>query len=898
MKTVKINYQGIARAASQQDIADGWCDEIINLRFRNGKLIARGKPTSLYYLPTEVNTDEPEAGPQPIQWSKIWKHEQNGISNFVGFTNINYLPNALRLIDFEAGTTTVIKEYDSITDVRFLKRYMIVVYADGIDRFVWKNGQYVLTSIDVMPQFSLYLSDIALTETTVADGPFDITEVGEQIRGFYYSKLNEMSADNYFTGAMAVRAAFKMFDGSYIMHTIPRVISVTDMGIGFKFDKLPQTSNVSVRFTTAKLKTILLKSFYEQIADLKDVVSSVVIFGSKFETVVKVDDSIDDEINDAVDAVSITMNQVFWLNDIITTVNPDFKNLCDTASWYKIGEYQLSNILDDDINEELDLNDFYQDYATRETLPVDSFSHHQIGGAVAYNYNSRLNLGNTSTKFGDYRFFPLNTNVYGAGENLIVPPGYTESGTLNVRMLVTISTDSGDILKLGQAFERPKFVKPGESGTVWYIAMGLGEFGYPDARATKIEVLYERDILGWVKSPLIYALKKSANDNFAYFIDKDFTTARQDHYFGTANFPIILHRIDAAVVNVVQLSAYPEQKHIDQSRVQISELNNPFYFPAENSYQVGTGEILQIATNTEPLSTGQFGEYPLIVFTGAGTWALLQGQGDVLFSSVKPLNGEVINNPDSVISVPGGVVFTTSKGLYLQSGGEKPVWLSESIEGSPNFDLNNNESFKLRVNRLQLIQVPNAISEVDFVIYIQNAVIGYDKVLNELLVTNSEYQYSYIYSFDSGKWTKISESYPVIINAYPKILPLIYANNAVYDFSNENFYYKASGVIVTRPCKIEGNNAFILLHRALQRCEINTGVSFAGFYCFGANDLINWQLVSGNDKKSGRVIDILTSRAHLKLKYFVFVFASALDYNSVVNSVVVQYYEKLQNKIR
>jgi hypothetical protein len=54
MITNKIKYKGIARAASDQEIQDGWLDELINLRYRDEKLQPLGNPTKLYNLPNDT----------------------------------------------------------------------------------------------------------------------------------------------------------------------------------------------------------------------------------------------------------------------------------------------------------------------------------------------------------------------------------------------------------------------------------------------------------------------------------------------------------------------------------------------------------------------------------------------------------------------------------------------------------------------------------------------------------------------------------------------------------------------------------------------------------------------------------------------------------------------------
>jgi len=140
-----------------------------------------------------------------------------------------------------------------------------------------------------------------------------------------------------------------------------------------------------------------------------------------------------------------------------------------------------------------------------------------------------------------------------------------------------------------------------------------------------------------------------------------------------------------------------------------------------------------------------------------------------------------------------------------------------------------------------------------------------------------------------------------LVNSYPELLGLHDdgSNDGVFSVSQDSFVTPVSVMLTTRPCKLDGEANFILLHRAIQRCKIETPESvYTGFYVFGSNDLKTWQLLAGNDRKTGNVTDIFTTRAHLKVKYYIFLFASILKENSTVDTLDIQYYPKIDRKIR
>ena len=228
----------------------------------------------------------------------------------------------------------------------------------------------------------------------------------------------------------------------------------------------------------------------------------------------------------------------------------------------------------------------------------------------------------------------------------------------------------------------------------------------------------------------------------------------------------------------------------------------------------------------------------------------------------------------------------------------------------PNTHIQAVDNYKLRINHLSLVQILNSLSTVDAKVYISDAKVNFDKKNNELYVTNNNYEYSYIFNFESGYWHKIDESYRVLISYYPQLLCLREnsSDDGVYSLSQEDRVKNVSIMLTTRPCKLDSEANFTLLHRAVQHCHITTKDSvYAGFYVFGSNDLNTWQLLAGNDRKTGEVTDILTTRTHMKVKYYIFVFAAEVklydsetsqNIDNSFNMLDIQFYHKLLSKIR
>lgn len=879
MITNKIKYSGIARAVSDQEIKDGFLDELMNLRHRQGKLQPVGNPTKLYNLPSGTYT-------------AIWKHEQDNIDNYIGLTQTTY---QLKLINMSLGSSTFIKGYSNADiQVITLKRFLIVIHDSGIDRFLYKDNAYSLINYPDKPDLSVYKKNQLLYET-------DSSSTAEAILGKYYAKVNQLSKnDGKLTGGIMYRAALRMFDGSYVLHTLPRY---EELGLQMimtetQVEGEEQENDLrTVKFYASNLEVKLWKTAYSTIDT--DIFTHIVIFACKNQELYEFNsDTFDEDVLEEKVTSLQSGNFTVDFEDIFDSVNTAYKNMADSPSWYKIHEIDIKEVQDStslEWIEDIDMKDFYQDYATREVLTVDQFSHHSLIADYGMNYNSRLILSDVQTLFGSYATY------FGHFGLLTSYPmvGYTFDSFRHTYLLWTLKTDNGEKYQLSTLGNLGFSTKTGEPATKKYC-MFPPVIGYPDSRATKLEVLTD-DGTGQYCKIASFNLNKSKYGNYAYYHSETFDVDSVSDADSGKNFKWNYINSEFTAAEQININLYTTAQTLsDSNRIQISELNNPFYFPAENSYTVGTGSIIACASNSEPLSTGQYGEHPLIVFSTKGIWCLYQGHGDVLFSAVKPVNGEVALSRDQIISTGQGVTYTTDRGLYFIQG-MKVTELTELLIGMPNTDIQAVDNYTLRLNHISLVQLSGSLSTVDAKNYLSGAIVAFDKKNNELLVTNNSYEYSYVYSFDSGYWHKKSESYRIVINAYPELLCLREgtSTDGVYSLSQETYSNNVSVMLTTRPCKLDNEVDFTVLHRAIQRCEIETGNSvYAGFYVFGSNDLQTWQLLQGNDRKTGKITDIFTTRSHGKCKYYVFLFAAILKEYSVINTLDIQFYHKLTSKIR
>lgn len=403
---------------------------------------------------------------------------------------------------------------------------------------------------------------------------------------------------------------------------------------------------------------------------------------------------------------------------------------------------------------------------------------------------------------------------------------------------------------------------------------------YPDSRATKI-LIYELSYGNTSSYKVIntYELKAHQSHNFAYCISPDLK-------------PLGGH--DTATTGPGYLNI-PEEinRSIHKSNtLKVSNVNNPFYFPAENTYQIGEGVIKGLMSNSIALSTGQFGEYPLMVFCSDGIYAMYVGQGLIDYSTVRPVARDVATG--AIVAVDGGILFVTSRGLMVISGANVKE-ISDPIEGTPfGFYYSGNAEYIPMLNNIvanaSLCGLTSSISMADFKTVLQTAKIGYNYKEREILVSGS----SYTYVYSGGVWRKSSFVPSYYINDYPNQLAVSGAN--IYDVGNE-FGSNTPVLLISRPVKLQ-SQSFKSARRFILRSKITLDYpNYAGLYLFGSWDNKKWVFVGGTEKNVSRR-DIGTLLESRGFKYLRFVFASVLNKESTIDYAEILAMGDIPNKNR
>ena len=412
---------------------------------------------------------------------------------------------------------------------------------------------------------------------------------------------------------------------------------------------------------------------------------------------------------------------------------------------------------------------------------------------------------------------------------------------------------------------------------------------YPDARVDKY-IIYVNHAGNWKELAKLSATA-SRNYNYSYYIDVNTATpfsitSQNKSYMKQDTNTELFFRLTKNLSSLPIVTTFPASTVNDESltgQVQLSEVNNPFVFPANLNYVIGTGSILDFASNTDVLSEGQFGQFPVHVFTSEGIYTLTLGSGATIIQNITPLSPDILVGKS--LSTSNGIFYCTSEGIMVLNN-RNPVCISKALEGnmSPIYD---HPQFQLYSSHPQVVELGSIITDkTEFLDDIENILFGFDSVNKRLICTNDALNCSYVYNIDSGTWSRLSESYSYFIQNYPVTIAqctrgLIALSDTRSDTNNVQVHFHTKIINA-------GSDLLKLIDESVLRCNIeNESGKYSAFALFASNDKVKWALITGNDRKSRKIDDIQLSYGHSAYKYFIFAFWGELkpDYDNVIEAI-------------
>lgn len=317
-----------------------------------------------------------------------------------------------------------------------------------------------------------------------------------------------------------------------------------------------------------------------------------------------------------------------------------------------------------------------------------------------------------------------------------------------------------------------------------------------------------------------------------------------------------------------------ENRYLPQpNKIFLSDFENPFLFSAGGIITM-PDEVVGAAVTSVPLSEGQFGQFPLYVFTKGGIRVLAtNSEGTFSANVAQPNLARHVAYPGTILGIEQAVIFTTDRGVMLLSGGEVQC-ISENMNGRHR---------ELDASVLTLIedwegytsQLSNIVSDdTTFMAYMKEAKVAYDYNGARLIFTKQGEMYHYVYTLRTGTWhkmtnplyTPLSDSTNTILNSYPECLmarafPQITATLAqggtttydippqVYDYSTvlddadllSDTASPRYSVIATRPFNLGEPDVRKAIKSIRIRGAYNRGD--VKYVLLGSFDGINWKLL-------------------------------------------------------
>lgn len=896
MAISKIQLRGISRNPSDKMTADGGCAESLNVYLDNDELVPVMQPKDIsasINLTANVPLDDiylhkVSSGENPIIIGKdddvvylaAWV-ESRGYVSFLSLESGEELKEITSL-----GNTLVVAGSENTYYCIYSKgKYEFLGNAiphiplelkprvydkhpskkDSFSVIVKEIGEEVPAEPD---GGKLYLLDPAVWEKAIAENSENLIPYRNKFWSGYQLEMLKLVKAGLFYYPVFMRYALKLFDGTYIYQSVPILL-----GAGFRrmmecTIKKEQTG-VSDSFIRNTI-VCTLNNAYSVDARLfppfnldkwKDVIESIDLFISEPILYPSVNSDFFSMKQEG------EQNVITFQHEIGSEAEDEaVKNmLLSTAQFYKIRSYPITNFSAITSGEEIKNREEYfltEKLFVLDRLPDDFRSHHTYSPTQVSTFNNRI-LASGMTE-----------RLYGGEPNpnaLIMSSSAFVDQTLEVMYEIVGSSGESMFTKPNgiyghDALSLPPIVKVLSDTNIELMSSNHGGFvAYPDTRCV---AMYFHEEGNWKKVPM--SPHPYLQCSYAYLgIDKILTQALPD-----------FEMVSGLEVNNVSRTYASE--YIFQSAV-----DNPFFFPASGRKKI-SGAIIGYAVASRALSQGQFGQFPLYVFTTEGIWAMSTAD-DGSFLTMYPLSREICSNPDSLTSIDQAVVFMTKKGLML-------LQESDIVDLSPNM---NGRHYNIEPLAFDLINTQegfdvysDALSDRDaFLSFMSAARIGYDYTGKRLICFNESKPYQYVYKLDTQTWHKVAhedcfQAKP--LNSYPECFVKVVnaeGETKLMDFSTDLSDLgrrTEKAVIATRPFDLDAPDILKTIKDVRIRGQFPKGA--VKFILLGSQDGINFYTLSTLRGKAWKMFRIII--------------LADLDATERISWIDVSYETKLTDRLR
>lgn len=642
------------------------------------------------------------------------------------------------------------------------------------------------------------------------------TDFKNAVVGHIGQMRNWVKEKNKFAYPFFVRFALKMFDGSYARISNP-IICYPSISLNCKFVGMGMSSlgyykedlGAKMYLYHIGYSGLFFKASIDNKDNWGDIVKELVVFATddvipfelnedwKFKDPMDVDNTVFYNGGGSYHESMVSFrDSTFrgdgyhplaseWLMPVYKTEAKIIEELLDKTQFYKLfslrmdsqyldGKWHDSSYRDESVSDvNIIANGVVSNLTEQEQLKVDDYyGWTKLVSEKLFTYNNRINtIGLKRYPFNGFNFFTE----------------CKEKSKLSYEYYVHIVNQQIDT-----------WVKSEPNNNVDAIVFS-GWLYYPDPNAQEMIIMQQGERWG-----LRVTLNQHKLLNGSYSF---------------ANLPGMGGNIKFSTMDAPTVSGGFEDLN---SQIFTSVVNNPFVFEASGDNTVGTGKILGIIANTEAVSQGQFGQYPLMVFTDEGIYGLsVNSEG--LYSRAYPISREVCNEDSPLVPTDRLVFFAAKKGLMAASGGSVAC-MSEQMRG----------------------RVPRnfaTFGEGKFLDFLKGCLIAYDYRDSILRIFSKGKSYQYIYNMVDKTFSMVNSGIEAqsVVNDYPDNLIQdtngnVYSLTAKPDINEDTENY--SGSFTTRPLKLGGSMTLKSLRAVKHLFDSDEGT--IGLEIYGSNDCKHW----------------------------------------------------------
>lgn len=854
METKRIQLRGISRSPSDRMTGDGGCAESLNVFLDNDEI-----------APSIAPVDITEKVAPDLIGRPIYQHVSPSFKNIISIDGKSIYFNGSLLLSL--GTN------EELADVAHVGNTLVISTNESMHYFIYKNNAYTTLGGNIpFPTVEIFASDIDTTGTSKTvysravsnsqpdqDLMFNPSEwnkykedgtnsylVAKEVSDSLYTEFEESENQTHYSWPFVARYALRLYDGS-IITSVPILVAPQNIR-GFSSAIAEYTygdgsESISVNLIKELFKPrIRLQDYNTEMKTWSDIVKGIDIY---FST----------QIEPGKKCIGVNLlesDYEYAKADILLGGNEydEEEAIVEKGVFFKVASYDFTKQSDVDKLYDGDTLSYIKPDDLQVLDQLDPFKDIMESGPFAPQtlsvFNSRLVASNIISR---------------------ISPGPK----------YLTSTD-GDV-----------------TGDTWYFRF------YVEANGETLHVLRRNidnhdyfnnlDPFSWISYPDVHCIKVEVATRSGRYI----SIPMKEHPRLNCSYAYLGPKplVDYMVYDETMSETVPEKddndSYVIDNKIFLSDVDNPIIFPITNRYTVGAGKIVGMAVATQALSQGQFGKFPLYVFTTDGIWALGTNDNGT-FSSVVPVSRDICDSPDSITSLEQEIVFVTKKGVMLLSGSEI-VELSANMDGrhyavEPTAQniISSQEGYGFLVDSLSDRTIFNS--------FLDNVKCAYDYVGKRLILINPDKNYQYVYRFGSQTWHKLNiETYEVkdVLNSYPECYA--YAvdpdgnacllNLSVVEGENEK-PRSVKGVVASRTFDLGEPDIYKTITDIRVRGDFRKGA--VKFILQGTQDGINFFTLS-----------TLRGKAW---KRFRIILLTDLDVHERISWIDIQYEKKFTNRLR